>query len=408
MCVVRLTEDVDVREGVKRLLGDEESSFEGLSTIPIKQYKTALQFLFPTSFFTTLDACKIADYVLLLLSPDVQVGEMGETMFRALQAQGLPRVVTCVVGQPQPGSLPKQTRSSLLSYTRYFVPSVSKIYDLSVHSESVNALRGLCEGVPTSTKVGAGRAVVLGEQISGWTPGDDEALGTLKITGTIRGSFLDPNRLVHIPGWGDYQVDRIVAAPTTKKDKAKSKLNSNFNVRSATDIDIKEEDHILAEPTPSEADSLISTNPDADAPEIDLAREQTWPSEEEMMGLGGRSFLRSCINEVSNFVVHVEGGTEGEKIPDASSGTTPKSISKKKIPKGMSAYQASWIVDEDEDDADGDGVDGEVVDEEKGEGEWEDEEDEEEMVDAEGEEGKGDGKKQVTFEDLPQDEEDRQ
>lgn len=109
--------------------------------------------------------------------------------------------------------------------------------------------------------------------------------------------------------------------------------------------------------------------------------------------------------------MYVEGGIEGDKIPDASSGTTPKSISKKRIPKGMSAYQASWIVDEDEDDADGDAVDGEAIDEEggEGEGEWEDEEeDAEEMVDAEGEGGKGDGRKQVTFEDLPQDEEDRQ
>lgn len=108
--------------------------------------------------------------------------------------------------------------------------------------------------------------------------------------------------------------------------------------------------------------------------------------------------------------MYVEGGIEGDKIPDASSGTTPKSISKKRIPKGMSAYQASWIVDEDEDDADGDAVDGEAIDEE-GEGGWEDEEeDAEEMVDAEGEGegGKGDGRKQVTFEDLPQDEEDRQ
>lgn len=43
-------------------------------------------------------------------------------------------------------------------------------------------------------------------------------------------------------------------------------------------------------------------------------------------------------------------------LPDAKAGTTPKHI--KRIPKGMSEYQAAWIVDSDEDD-EGDGGDGE-------------------------------------------------
>ena len=77
------------------------------------------------------------------------------------------------------------------------------------------------------------------------------------------------------------------------------------------------------------ADSMISTNvPD------DMENEQTWPTEEEMAAAAA-----------------LEEGMEDVKVPDAKKGTTPKRI--KRIPKGMSEYQASWIIDEtDDEDAD--------------------------------------------------------
>ena len=97
--------------------------------------------------------------------------------------------------------------------------------------------------------------------------------------------------------------------------------------RNSGDDAIEAEPVILAEPNPESADSLVSTN-DPD----DLANEQTWPTEEEMKGL--------------------EQETGGASLPDAMSGTTPKRI--KRIPKGMSEYQAAWIVDSDEEDGEGD------------------------------------------------------
>lgn len=37
-------------------------------------------------------------------------------------------------------------------------------------------------------------------------------MGTLKITGFLRGSTLSVNGLVHIPGLGDFQMSQIDAA----------------------------------------------------------------------------------------------------------------------------------------------------------------------------------------------------
>lgn len=135
----------------------------------------------------------------------------------------------------------------------------------------------------------------------------------------------------------------------------------------------------LAEPDPEDADSLVSSN-DPD----DMANEQTWPTEEEMQnGANGQD----------------------ESIPDAKVGTTPKRV--RKIPKGMSEYQAAWIMDEsDEDGEDGEGDDGEGN---VGEVEMDDAE-EEEMVELPNEldtEMGTDGRS-VAFQDLDADEEERQ
>ena len=135
---------------------------------------------------------------------------------------------------------------------------------------------------------------------------------------------------------------------------------------------------ILAEPDPSSADSLVSSN-DPD----DLANEQTWPTEEEM-------------NDSPDSIQ--------PRIPDAGKGTTPKAV--RRIPKGMSEYQAAWIIDEtDEDDVEED-AEGREVD---GEGEMDEDSEREEMVDMPmDEEMDIDSRKSVVFQDLDNEEEEKQ
>lgn len=41
---------------------------------------------------------------------------------------------------------------------------------------------------------------------------NDPEMGTLKVTGFLRGNPLDVNNLVHIPGLGDFQMNQIDAA----------------------------------------------------------------------------------------------------------------------------------------------------------------------------------------------------
>jgi pre-rRNA-processing protein TSR1 len=85
---------------------------------------------------------------------------------------------------------------------------------------------------------------------------------------------------------------------------------------------------LLSEPDPEEADSLVSSN-DPD----DMQNEQTWPTEEEMQNDSSRS------------------PAEGTQLPDAAPGTTPRLV--RRVPKGTSEYQAAWIIDEDDEEDEG-------------------------------------------------------
>ena len=86
---------------------------------------------------------------------------------------------------------------------------------------------------------------------------------------------------------------------------------------------------VLSEPDPEEADSLVSSN-DPD----DMQNEQTWPTEEELQGDSSQQPV------------------EGTQLPDAAPGTTPRIV--RRVPKGTSEYQAAWIIDEDDEDEDDD------------------------------------------------------
>ena len=136
------------------------------------------------------------------------------------------------------------------------------------------------------------------------------------------------------------------------------------------------EPQLLSEPVEDDADSLVSSN-DPD----DMANEQTWPTEEEMRA--------------------TQNGNARDEIPDANSGTTPKTV--RKVPKGTSEYQAAWIVDESDEDEDED-----AVERDDGEVEMDEAEEMEDLHVADDTEMETEGMRSVAFQDLDEDEEARQ
>ncbi|KAF7322002.1 Bms1-type G domain-containing protein [Mycena kentingensis (nom. inval.)] len=359
VAVVPLTPDVDARTAVCALaesldVSTEDCPSSGLWKIKADRFKTSLQFINVPyrQIYAALDACKVADYVLFVLSSSVEVDPWGDTLLRTLQAQGLPSVVSVLAPTD---TLDAKSRppvlKSLLSFMQYFVPSQARVFDLHAPADRLNAVRAMAEGKPGDVRWREGRAWVVGESVE-WED------GALKVTGVSRGASLSSNRLLHIPNYGDFQISKILSAPINRPGK------------------MELEPALLAE-AGDDADSLVSTN-DPD----DMANEQTWPTEEEMRGNNASS------NEAA--------------IPDAKQGTTPRAV--RRVPKGMSDYQAAWIVDE-SDDEDGD-------DNEPGSGDEEmDDAEPEEMEDLpveEDHEMETDSRRSVAFQDLDNEEEAKQ
>lgn len=363
VAVIPLTEDANSRAVVSAFadslgLSAEDCPGDGTWKMRVDRFKTSLQFvLLPhRQLYAALDACKAADYVVFILSPNVEVDTWGDTLLRTLQAQGLPETVSVIA--PDAEMDPKEKsgiQKSLLSFIQYFVPSQTRVFDLHTSSDSLNAVRTLSEGRPNDVKWRDGRSWVLAEGVD-WND------GVLSVTGIVRGAPLSANRLIHVPNYGDFQISKIMSAPLPRHSKP-------VHV-GAMDV----EPTLLAEPVPDSADSLVSSN-DPD----DLANEQTWPTEEEMGG-----------SDLQN----------GEDIPDATNGTTPKSV--RKIPKGMSEYQASWIVDDD------DGEEDEEDEEDQDAAEIEMNDVTEQVEVEEEQEMETDGRRSVAFQDLDMEEEDRQ
>ena len=133
----------------------------------------------------------------------------------------------------------------------------------------------------------------------------------------------------------------------------------------------------ISVPDLEDADSLVSSN-DPD----DMQNEQTWPTEEEMQDDSPRDLA-------------------GEIIPEGAPGTTPRAI--RRVPKGTSAYQAAWIIDEDEEDEECTG------DENEGEQDGNAEDQVEVPAQVEDEmEVEGHDSKDVAFQDLDEEEENMQ
>ena len=397
--VVDLAEDGDSWEAVRRIQEEgidggvqpvagrsvEDALRDGLPYCELEatRFRQTIQFL-PMPYgalYPILDACKCADFVLLVLSASTAIdpGSWGELCLRTLQAQGLPTVVVAVPtlhpdgatgigGSKKAGAALKaanEVRKSLLSFAKYFSPDVDKVHALDDRAERGALLRTLATATPKRVAWRDFRAWMVSEGAE-WEPstdsnaemtngngdanglsglnGDDAQRGTLKVQGWIRGAPLSADRLIHIPDFGDFEVDRITYAPPpnarTKRSKT-SATTASTDDDAMTDADAKPEDaplvagDVLQSRDDEFADDLVSENePD------DMANEQTWPTEEEMQAAERFAQQRA----------------DGEMPPPpAMPGTTPKTIIKGSgNAKDNAKYRAAWIIESDEEDEDDD------------------------------------------------------
>ena len=364
--VVYLAEDGDSWDAVRQL--ESEGDDGGVKPLPGRsvdqaraanlplaeleatRFRQTIQFL-PMPYgalYPTLDACKCADFVLLVLSASTSIepGSWGELCLRTLQAQGLPTVLVAVPtlhpdgatgsgGSTKAGPALKaanEARKSLLSFARYFSPDVDKVHALDDHAERAALLRTLATATPKRVAWRDFRAWTVAESTE-WTPSSpDGQRGTLKVEGWVRGAPLSANRLVHIPDFGDFAIDRITYAPPAGRrvPRAAAPAGGDAEMETEEERPLQPGD-VLQQRDAEVADDLVSENePD------DLANEQTWPTEEEMAAAD-------------------KYAPDADVPPPAMPGTTPRAITKtSRNAADDPKFRAAWIIESDDDDDDDD------------------------------------------------------
>lgn len=315
VAVIPLCPDGDATAAVRALnqsLDIEQDVPVGSSRVSVDRFKQKLQYTaLPRDLTACVDAARVADFVILILSADVEVDDLGELILRSVESQGLSTLFTVVQGLDQAG--PAKQRNSVLdslrSYITHFHPEQHKLYSLDNRVECSNLIRSLCSTTPKGIKWRDERSWMLVEDVKF---ADSEDASTV-LTGVVRGKGLKADRLLQVGDWGAFKIEKITAAPLSKRGK---------NADGEMSVDAEE---ILAVPT-EDQDNLADLAPekafmdDADG-DIDLDdATSVAPSTKKGVLLDDHHYF-----------------SEDEEF---------KPIDLMRVPKGTSKYQAAWYLDD--------------------------------------------------------------
>ncbi|XP_070558804.1 pre-rRNA-processing protein TSR1 homolog [Ptychodera flava] len=363
--ILPLSADVDPDKVRQQLLSSDESAVvsenNNITNVVVPRFKTRISFLTPPSGNLTaiLEAAKVADTLLCVLSPDGGWDSFGDLCLTCIFAQGLPATVHVVQGLDElPTKKQVEAKKNLQKILEKRFPD-KKLQTLDTNAEGMLVIRQITNQKLREIKYRNHRSYLLARHVAFESNEDSTVAGTLKVSGFIRGNGMSVNGLVHLPGYGDFQLSQIDLPPDpcplnprVKKQK-KDSMQTDDNGMDAMEEDIK----LLGRADPARQESLqAEVIPDP------MEGEQTWPTEEEL--------------------------AEAEALQKAA---TEKKKILKKVPKGTSEYQAAWIVDEDEREIDDDDDDDNMADHDSTDDSDEDGSDDEEFAAMEQSDEEGEG-----------------
>lgn len=310
VAVIPLCEDADASAAVRSLSNsldiETEIPEEGLLRTDIDRFKQKIQYVMvKRDLMAALDAGRTADFVIIILSPDQEVDELGELILRSVESQGLSTLLTVVQGldKVEPPKRRAQVLSSLKSYVTHFHPDQEKIHNLDNRQECANLMRSLCTVTPKGVRWREDRSWMLVDEVQ-WPSNEQE---NVVLTGIVRGKGLTADRLVQVGDWGDFQIEKLTAAPLASKK------------RPTNDMALDDGENVLEKPT-EEQDDLA-----------ELAPEEVMMEEDDV-----DAAMSVATNEKRGVLLddHHYFSDDETHLP-----AVPK-----RLPKGTSAYQAAWYL----------------------------------------------------------------
>lgn len=320
LTIISLTNDISPVSIAEQLFNQDDNDFKfeypSVKNINITKFKSNLKVIIPNqdNMLNILDAARVSDFVIFGISATQEIDPTyGETILRALIEQGiattigvLPNIVTAYPKR----NLQLDIKQSLQSYFKHFFPADGdKLYLLEIDSDNANCLRNICQKFPQ---------LITWRDSRGWLVADTLTTNGehVVVEGTVRGAGFNVNRLVHLPGFGDFQLDKMEKI---------SKRGNNNNKHGNMEVD----DDVQQAFMPNEnQETLDELNPE----EVEM----------EDMEDDGENFWDNDLG------VRTEG-----KIYFDDDGNKNRP-SRRLVPKGTSEYQGRWFVDDvlDENDSD--------------------------------------------------------
>ncbi|XP_046372243.2 pre-rRNA-processing protein TSR1 homolog isoform X1 [Haliotis rufescens] len=319
--VVSLDRNIDTKVLLDLLKIADDSAVvkqneQGILHLSIPRFKQRVSIFTPEygNLYALLDAAKIADTLLCAVSTDNVIDKYGEHCLSCLYGQGMPAAVfVCNGFKSLPMKKQAETRKLMQRKIEKRFPA-EKFHSLDTSQDALLVVRQITNQKLRNIQYRDVRPHLIGEEISFELDNTESDTGTLKVTGYLRGKTLTVNRLVHIPGWGDFQMLQIDAPD----DPYPLNLHPGKQNRKTQDVEMESEDprsevNVLERCEPGKQESL-----DSEVLPDPMMGEQTWPTEEE--------------------------------LAEAESESKRKIV--KRVPKGTSDYQAAWIIDSDEEEGD--------------------------------------------------------
>lgn len=231
--VISLTTDVTAEGILSQLVtslneseDDPEVVFSAPSvfTLKLDRFKCNTKFILPdhNNLISILDAAKVSDYIVFGLSAEQEVSkDYGEQILRAVIAQGVATpigVVPNLISAYPKKNLQADIKQSLESFFGHFFPTDEKLFALENKNECLSCLRYISQKFPKSVNWRDARGYLVANNAY-WQQVDGDA-GYVVIEGVARGTGFNANRLVHLNGHGDFQLELIEKVARHKNDEA--------------------------------------------------------------------------------------------------------------------------------------------------------------------------------------------
>ncbi|PVU94408.1 hypothetical protein BB561_002577 [Smittium simulii] len=297
VAMIPLCQDVQPASLVENMYQSLEAEYDPskhICTLDTKHFKQDFKIIqLQRNFLDIVEAAKVADYIVFVMSALQEVDDFGKSVLTAIQAQGAPSVLSLI----QHDSQIKETKQlvsikkSLLSFINYYFPAVNQIHSCSNIDNSVQFVRTVANTIPETISWRKKSPYIVADNLN-FIPDPSsvdqtsQQLGDLEITGFLRGANLSPDRLIHIPGHGNFQIKSIVLNSNSQDD-----IKAGSEIGSTSFYPIKEKQ-----------DSLVCYNaPDTTAneqPLIDESEMENWKSKMQELEEKESEILRKKTKRV--------------------------------------------------------------------------------------------------------------